>query len=121
MNRVLRTSFLMQLHPSLPTRVIMVVLFAAAMGPAVSRAQTTEADNFQGANGPVSANWAGTGTGNVSILNDTLDCSTSPGSQLSIYWNANSNSANQYSQVTVGATVSTTTFGPAVRVQSTIC
>jgi len=86
--------------------------------PVVSRALTTEADNFQRANGPVGANWAGTGTGDVSILNNTLDCSTSPGSQLSIYWNASSNSADQYSRVTVGATVSTTTLGPAVRVQS---
>ncbi|MFZ3213427.1 MAG: IPT/TIG domain-containing protein [Terriglobales bacterium] len=97
--------------------VVVAVNGVVSNGVYFVAAPQTEADNFQEANGPVSANWAGTGTGNVSILNDTLDCSTSPGSQLSIYWNANSNGANQYSQVTVGATVSTTTLGPAVRVQ----
>ncbi len=76
-------------------------------------------DAFERPNGGVGANWTPT-EGAFSITSDAISLSSQGGdSRGSMYWNAATFPNDQFSQITIGAVGgSTSTLGPAVRMQN---
>ena len=76
-------------------------------------------DNFSRANGSLGSNWVGNAgnTGAIGIVSNLAQVTASP-SNRSVYYYNQVVSDYQASQVTIGATVSQESIGPAVRIQS---
>jgi hypothetical protein len=77
---------------------------------------TLGTDSFQRANAnPIGGNWTTSGTfGALQIVSDAVEAATG-GTVNVAYWNASAFNNDQWSQITVGATIGTSAVGPAVR------
>ena len=109
----------------LQTAIALGVLVCATLGSGqtlydnFNRGGPQPYDNFNRANGSLGSNWVGNAgnTGAISIVSNLAQVTASP-SNRSVYYYNQMVSNHQASQVTIGATVSQESIGPAVRIQS---